>query len=79
MTIDSQVLLSRLTEMENRLTARIVGLEGAVEKTAGVVEAWDTMKSGGKFVKWMAGVVASIGVLIAVVKVGILGYFPPRH
>lgn len=70
-------LLTRLTEMEARLTARIAGVETEVRKTRGVVEAWDTVKSGSKFLKWTASVVVALVVLWNAVRIGILDQF--RH
>jgi len=39
--------------------------------TKDVVEAWNAIKTGGKFLKWVAGVIASAAVVWATVKVGI--------
>ena len=61
------------------IIARLTTVEAMTKKTVGVVEAWDTMKSGGKFLKWFAGVIVSFAAIWAALKVGVLGYLPPRH
>lgn len=67
MTTTNADISTQLTRIENRLT----DLEHAVTQTKGVVEAWDTVKNGGTFLKWIAGVLSPIGALYVYLKTGV--------
>lgn len=52
----------------------VVGLETVrdeVSQTKEIVEAWNAVKTGGKFLKWLGGVVAAVVAIIAAGKLGI--------
>lgn len=40
-----------------------------ITATKEIVDAWGAVKTGGKFIKWLAGVIAAIGIIIAATKV----------
>ena len=66
MTSNNDIAL-QLNRIENRLT----DLEHAVTQTKGVVEAWATVKNGGTFLKWVAGLLSPIGALYVYLKTGV--------
>ena len=53
------------------IVARLTTVEELSKKTVGVVEAWDAVKTGGQFLKWLGGICTSIGVVWVALKTGI--------
>ena len=47
-------------------------MKRSVDATKEIVEAWDAVKTGGKFVRWASGILAGIGLIYVVVKGAIL-------
>lgn len=67
MTSNTEIL-----EELRRINTRLIGLEATVAGTKGVVDAWNAAKSGGAFLKWSLGILASIGTAwLALKNVGV--------
>lgn len=45
-----------------------------IAETREIVEAWDTAKNVARFIKWMAGIAAAVGVLWAIAKAAAKDY-----
>ena len=43
-------------------------MKRSIDSTKDIVEAWDAVKTGGKFIKWSSGILAGVGVLYAIMK-----------
>ncbi|TCM40113.1 hypothetical protein [Novosphingobium sp. ST904] len=43
-------------------------MKGDVEKTKDIVEAWSAVKTLGKFLKWVAGLIAAASVVLVAMK-----------
>lgn len=71
--ITHQAIFDKLVILEQRSIARDDAL-GAIEtklvSLTELMEAWSALRTGGKFVKWLAGIVAAIGVIVVAVKHG---------
>lgn len=59
-----------LREMIEALSKDMHEAKQASEKTKELVEAWTAIKTGGKFLRWIAGVIASIIAIWAAAKLG---------
>lgn len=55
------------------IIARLTTVEAMTKKTVGVVEAWDTIKFGGAFLKWLGGVLTAGGIVWLALKTGLAG------
>lgn len=56
----------------------VVGLETLreeVSQTKEIVEAWNAVKTGGKFLKWLGGVVAAVAAIVAAGKLGLTHFW----
>jgi len=77
---ESQALTAALRRIEGKLeasaktqtdiVARLTTVEALSKRTIGVVEAWDAVKTGGAFLKWLGGIVAAIGAMWVAAKTG---------
>jgi len=68
---EHQEISARMTDMERKIDALILSIEaikGDVSETKEIVAAWKSVKLWAAFLKWAAGVVASIGVMYAAWK-----------
>lgn len=68
----------QMKAFEKRVEGKVDGLSvtvgtmsGDVGKTKEIVEAWNAVKTGGKFLKWMGGIVAAVGAIIVATKAGV--------
>ena len=48
----------------------VAAMRDDVNKTKDIVEAWNAMKTGGRFLKWLGGVVAALTAIVAAAKLG---------
>ena len=79
--LDTTTLTASLRRIETQLEQsaraqadiiqRLTTVETLSKKTVGVVEAWDAVKTGGAFLKWLGGICTSIGVVWVAVKTGV--------
>ncbi len=56
----------------------VTGLETLreeVSQTKEIVEAWNAVKVGGKFLKWLGGVVAAVAAIVAAGKLGLTHFW----
>lgn len=63
-----------LTKVVGKVDGMAVEMEKVttdVSKTKDIVEAWQAVKTGGKFLKWVGGVLAALVAIIGAVKLGI--------
>lgn len=78
---DHQAIIDRLERGERKFAsieesiAKILAavepipdMKANVDATKEIVQAWDAVKTGGRFLKWVAGLVAAIGVLVGFAK-----------
>lgn len=66
-----QRLLSAVATMTDKVTElshKITELEEQVSEMKEIVQAWEAMKTGGKFVKWLAGIGSGIAGLWILAK-----------
>lgn len=56
------------------IIARLTTVEAITKKTVGVVEAWDAVKTGGAFLKWLGGAITAFGIAWVALKSS-LGFF----
>lgn len=61
----------RTAQQVDQLANQVKAMSGEVNKTKAIVEAWDAVKTGSKFIKWFAGVVAAVSAIIIATKTGI--------
>lgn len=57
-----------LTDEVAALARQIETLEQKVDETKDIVEAWEAVKVGGRFVKWLAGIGSAIAGLWILAK-----------
>ena len=62
--------VATLTDEGSDLKHEVTDLKAKVEETRDIVEAWQAVKTGGRFLKWIGGVVAAAGGAAAFVKFG---------
>jgi ABC-type hemin transport system substrate-binding protein len=53
------------------LTQKLEAVSNDVNKTKDIVEAWNAVKTGGKFLKWLGGVIAAVTAIIVATKAGV--------
>ena len=71
--------VATLTDEVTGLKTEVFGLKREVSETREIVEAWGAVKTAGKFLKWLAMIVASVTAIVVGAKLGIqhvFGRFP---
>jgi hypothetical protein len=53
------------------LQADVAAMKPQVEKSTEILEVMAAVKTAGKFIRWLAGVIAAIGVIVASWKFGV--------
>lgn len=64
-----------LTDEVAALARQIETLEQKVNETKDIVEAWEAMKVGGRFVKWLAGIGSAVAGLWILTKAVAMNMF----
>lgn len=57
------------------LKADVQAAKESAEKAKEIIEAWNAIKTGGKFVRWVAPIVTSVIGGWAAVKLGVVSFF----
>jgi len=52
-------------------TSAIPQMQTDLAETRELVEAWDTVKNAGRFIKWFSGIVVALAALAVAIKTGI--------
>lgn len=77
MTDDTQAkLLSAVTTLTDEvqgLKGEVCDLKSDVREMREIVDAWGAVKTAGKFLKWLGGVVAAIAVIVTTIKLSLAG------
>lgn len=60
----------RVEKKVDDVAAKVETVSEDVGKTKDIVEAWNAVKTGGKFLKWLGGIVAAVTAIIIAVKAG---------
>lgn len=60
-------MTDKMTEMSHQLEE----LQKKVDETRDIVQAWEAVKVGGKFVKWMGGMATALAAMWLLMKVGL--------
>jgi len=64
----------RFKAIEEKIDALLdasVGMQADIAATKELVEAWGAVKTAGRFIKWLAGVMAALVALIVATKAGL--------
>lgn len=64
--------VATLTDETASLKREFSDLKKKVNETKDIVEAWQAVKTGGKFLKWLGGVIAACVTIFASIKFGIV-------
>ncbi len=60
-----------IEDLLGKIHADLEPMKKDIAETRELVEAWDAVKLAGRFVKWIAGVVAAVVAIGAAIKVGV--------
>lgn len=52
-------------------TSAIPKMQEDIAETREMVEAWAAVKTAGRFLKWLAGIIAALAAIIAAAKIGL--------
>ena len=63
--------LAELIKVNGSLRSEIAELKESVDETREIVKAWEAVKTGGKFVKWLGALAAAIAAIVVAIKGGI--------
>ena len=65
-------MLTEVREMRHQFEAAMRQLEEQtreIAKTREIVEAWGAVKTAGRFIKWLGGIIAALGAIYAAVRI----------
>lgn len=68
--------VAALTDEVQSLKATVTTLTTSVNETKDIVQAWEAVKVGGKFIKWLGSIATALAALWLIMKVGISHYLP---
>lgn len=60
--------LDRIIKAQEDMQGQLAEVKKTADATKDVVQAWDTARNVGKFVKWLAGVIAALGAITVAIK-----------
>lgn len=60
--------VATMTDQMSGMSREIAGLKQEVAEMKEIVAAWEAVKTGGKFVKWLAGVASGIAGMWLIAK-----------
>ena len=63
--------LAEFIKVNGSLRSEIAELKESVDETREIVKAWEAVKTGGKFVKWLGALAAAIAAIVVAIKGGI--------
>jgi len=77
----NQEIARRMTGLETQVKDLIKAVEAlndsvgdmkaGVDETRDIVKAWEAVKTGGKFVKWLGALAAAVAAIVVTIKGGI--------
>lgn len=73
--ITHRAIFDKLVALERLSIARddrLDGIEARIGSLAELLEAWNAVRVGGKFLKWLAGLIGAVGVIAVAVKAGVM-------
>lgn len=68
--------VATLTDEVQSLKTTVAILTTSVDETKQIVEAWEAVKVGGKFIKWLGSIATAFAALWVLLRVGISHYLP---
>ena len=66
--------LDRVISRQDEVMGKLDTVEADVAATKELVEAWAALKTTGRFLKWLSGVLAAVSLIWAIAKAAALGY-----
>ncbi|WP_179504342.1 MULTISPECIES: hypothetical protein [unclassified Sphingomonas] len=63
--------VDQLIKAVDAMRGELSDVKEGVEETREIVKAWEAVKTGGKFVKWVGALAAAIAAIVVAIKGGI--------
>ncbi len=68
--------MAAMTDEMTKMSHKLDAVETKVNETKELVQAWEAAKVGGKFIKWIGGIITGCTAIWLLIKVGVSHYLP---